>query len=78
MFLELADVLLRAFDLVGRQRTKDSVHSFDFRYAMAKHHDVLSGLEREANGLIQTIPGQNGAHVEIVSHDETIETKFVA
>ncbi len=45
---------------------------------MAKHHDVVSGLEAEANGVVQSISRQNRAHVEIVSHDQTFETKFVA
>ena len=78
VLLEVTYVLLRAFDLIGRQRAKDSVHRFNFRDAMAKHHDVVSGLEAEANGIVQSITGQNRAHVEIVSHDQAFETKFVA
>jgi hypothetical protein len=52
VLLEVTYVLLRAFDLIGRQRAKDSVHRFDFRSAMANHHDVVSSLEAEANGVV--------------------------
>src|SRR5215471_18930037 len=52
IFLKLAYELLRALDLIRRQRAKNSVHRLDFRYAMAKHHNVVSSLEAKANGLI--------------------------
>src|SRR3982751_6689591 len=45
---------------------------------MAKHHYVVSGFEAEANGIVQTISDQNRTHVEIVSHNQTFETKFLA
>src|SRR3954447_15616650 len=45
---------------------------------MAKHHYVIPGFETEANGFVQSISDENRAHVEIVSHDEAFETKFVA
>ena len=77
VFLKLTYVLLRAFDLIGRQRAKDSVHRFDFRNAMAKHHYVIPGLKAEADGIVQSIRAQNRAHVEVVSHNQTVETKFV-
>ena len=54
------------------------VARFDFRDAMAKHHYVISGLETEANGFVQSILDQNRAHVEIVSHNQAVESKFVA
>src|SRR6266550_8299871 len=76
-FLKVTYVLLCAFDLIGRQCAKDSVHRFDFRDAMAKHHYVVSGLEAETNGIVQSISRQNRAHVEIVSHNQTVETKFI-
>ena len=63
VFLKFTYVLLRAFDLIRRQRAKNLLHRFDFRHAMAKHHYVISCLEAEANGLVQSIPGQNRAHV---------------
>ena len=72
------NVLLRAFDLIRRQAAKNLVHRFNFRDAMAKHHYVISRLEAEANGVVQPITRQNRAHVEIVSHDQAFETKFVA
>ena len=78
VFLEFTYVLLRAFDLIRRQRAEDSLHRFDFRHAMAKHHDVVSGLEAESNGVVQPITRQNRAHIEIVSHNQAFETKFVA
>src|SRR4029079_11085245 len=78
VFLEFPYVLLRAFDLIRRQRAKDSLHRFDFRNAMAKHHYIVPGLETQANGFVQSISDQNRAHVEIVSHDQAFETKFVA
>jgi len=78
VFLKLIYVLLRAFDLIRRQRAKDSLHRFDFRNAMAKHHYIVPGLETQANGFVQSISDQNRAHVEIVSHDQAFETKFVA
>src|SRR5580765_3971211 len=77
VLLEVIYVLLRAFDLIGRQGANDSLYRFNFRDAMAKHHDVVSGLQAEANGIVQSISRQNRAHVEIVSHDQTVETKFV-
>src|SRR4051812_2204606 len=45
---------------------------------MAKHHYVIPGFETEANGFVQSISDENRAHVEIVSHDQAFETKFVA
>ena len=44
---------------------------------MANHHNVVSSVDSEANGVLQSISRQDRAHVEIVSHDQTIETKFV-
>jgi hypothetical protein len=70
--------LLRPFDLIERQGAKDSLYRFNFRDAMANHHDVVSGLEAEANGIVQSITRQNRAHVEIVTHDQAFESKFVA
>src|SRR6188472_1319934 len=52
IFLKIIYVLLRAFDLIRRQRAQDSLHRFDFRHAMAKHHYVVSRLEAETNGVI--------------------------
>src|SRR6476646_8702875 len=78
VLLEITYVLLRAFDLIGRQSAKDSLYRFNFRDSMAKHHYVVSGLQAEANGIVQSISRENRAHVEIVSHDQTVETKFVA
>ena len=51
-FLEVTCVLLRAFDLIGRQRAKDSLHRFNFRHAMTKHHYVVSRREAQTNGVI--------------------------
>jgi hypothetical protein len=52
VFPKLGYVLLRAFDLIGRQRIKNSMHRFNFRHAMANHHHVVSGREGEANGVV--------------------------
>ena len=51
-FFKLAYVLLCAFDYTGRQRSKNLVHRFDFGLTMAKHHDIVPGLETEANGIV--------------------------
>src|ERR1700747_3068787 len=48
VLLEITHVLLRAFNLIGRQGAKDSLYRFNFRDSMAKHHDVVSGLQTEA------------------------------
>src|SRR5262245_66210537 len=42
VFLKLHNELLCALDLIRRQRDKNSVHRFDFRYAMTKNHNVVS------------------------------------
>src|SRR6478672_4332168 len=78
VLFEITYVLLRSFDLIGRQGAKDSLYRFNFRDSMAKHHDVVSGLQAEANGIVQSMSRENRAHVEIVSHDQAVETKFVA
>src|SRR6478752_1571679 len=77
VLLEVTYVLLCAFDLIGRQGGKNSLYRFNLRNAMAKHHYVVSGLQAEANGIVQSISRENRAHVEIVGHDQTVETKFV-
>src|SRR6266403_962270 len=38
------DVAQSAIDLVRWQRPENSVHGFDFRNAMANHHDVVTGI----------------------------------
>src|SRR5262249_20054692 len=52
VLLKVAYFFLRAFDLIGRQGTKDPVYRFNFRHAMAKHQNVVSCVDGEANDFV--------------------------
>ena len=38
---------------------------------------VVPGFDREPNGFLQTIFIQDGAHIEVVRHDQAVEVEFV-
>jgi hypothetical protein len=77
-FLEFRDAAERAISLVARQRVQNLANVFDFRNAMTNHHEIVSGVDRETNRVLQTVSVQDRSHVEIVGHDEAVETEFVA
>src|SRR6266446_1727803 len=77
-FLELRDARKRAADLFGRQRFQNLANIFDFRNPMTNHYQIVASGDREPNGLFQSVSIQDRAHVEIVGHDQAVESEFVA
>src|SRR5438067_12272709 len=45
---------------------------------MTNHRHVVTCRDTQAYRVLKPISGKDCAHVEIVSHDETIETEFAA
>ena len=74
----MRNVLQCTIDLILRQRGKDSLHVVDLGNAMADHRQVVSCRDGQANCVLEPIPSEDRAHIEIVCHDEAIETEFVA
>lgn len=77
-FLESRHAFQGAIDLILWQRSEDSLHVLDLGNAMAKHGHVVPCCDAKANCVLKPVSGKNCAHVEIVRHDKTIETEFVA
>ena len=77
VFLKFTYVLLRAFDLSGRQSPKDSVHRFDFGHTMA---NITIRFRPRSPGE-SCRPNDNPSELHPYRdrrHDQTIETQFVA
>ncbi len=51
---------------------------FDARDAVADHRQIVACLDGEADGLCKSEVVEDGAHVEIVGHDESGEPLIVA
>src|SRR5437764_13850054 len=77
-FLELRDAGERAISLFARQRFQNLANVLDLRNAMAHDYQVISRVDRQANRLLETVSVQDSAHVEIVGHDEAVESEFFA
>ena len=77
-FLESCHILQSAIDLILRQRIEDSLDVLNLGNAMANHRDVVPCRNGQAYRVLKPIPGKERAHVEIVSHDQTIEIEFAA
>ena len=45
---------------------------------MTNHGQIVSRGESQTNRFFEAVTGQDRAHIEIVSHDETAETQFFA
>lgn len=46
--------------------------------AVAEHEEVISGSESQAHGFLESVMIENGPHIEVVCHDEALESKFAA
>jgi len=77
-FLESRDAFQGAIDLILWQRSEDSLHVLDLGNAMANHRHIVPCCDGQSTCVLKPIPSKNCAHVEVVRHDETIETEFVA
>ena len=75
---ESCDVFECVIDLISRQRTQNSSHVFNLGNAMADHRQIVPCRDGKANRVFKPIPGKNRPHVQIVGHNETIKTEFVA
>ena len=51
---------------------------FNLGNAMANHGEVISRSDGQTNRIFELVSGENRAHIEIVSHDETIESELIA
>src|ERR1043166_6534389 len=77
-FFASGDIFRCAIDLILGQRSEDSLYVLNLGNAMADHSHVVSSSDREANCVLEPKSCKNRSHIQIVSHNETIETEFAA
>src|SRR5437870_14462 len=75
---ESGDAFQSAIDLIVRQDVEGSLHVLNLGNAMTDHCHVVPCCDTQAYRFLKPISGKDRSHVEIVSHDETIEAELVA